>query len=378
MARSNRNKLWFTLHGWMGVQFGLMLFVILFSGSLATVADELDWLANPAMRVVPPSGTQPVGLSAMADAVHQRYPGHDAWFIHLPANPAFAVEFQVLRPGDASFTERVRRVYVNPYTAEVQGESGWLTIQRALRNFHMNLSLPAFGIYVVSAFAIPLLVSVVTALLFYKRWWRRFFVLRTTRGRRVLWSDVHRLIGLWSVWFTVLIALTGIWYLTEMAMLDAGAGLTDVPIEAPHASAPAGRKRASLDALADAARAAYPELDIRTIRLPDDPTAAVRIHGDANTVLVRDRANNVYVDPYSAEVLAVVRGDELPAAHRWVHTADPLHFGDFGGLISKLIWCIFGLGASALVLTGTWLWAQRITRIPQPRRSRTRITGTLP
>jgi len=368
------NKLWFTIHGWVGAQLGVFLFVVLFSGTLATVAHEIDWLLNPALRVEP--GETRVGYGAMAAAVREAYPDRRISFVHAPRGDRFAAEFVVAPEDNPEFEPaRIRRVYVDPYTGEVQGTTGWFNVQRTLRNFHMNLSLPAVGIYVVGSFAFLLATSVVTALLFYKRWWQRFFILRIRKGIRVFWSDAHRAMGLWSLWFTLLIAVTGIWYFVEMAMFDAGVGLADVPDPPPSVQVPAASQDDAppeprpLGELAEAARAAYPGLEIATVYMPADADQPVRFTGHADAWLVRDRANNVFVDPYEASVMAVYKGESLPLAYRWVHTADPLHFGDFGGLISKLIWFVFGLASSGLTLTGAYLWFKRNhRRARRPRR----------
>jgi len=356
------NRLWFQVHGWAGVNLGIMLFVIMFSGTLATVSHEIDWLANPALRVTPDAET--VSIGTMIDAAQRALPELEPWFVYVPRNAYTAAEIQMWDPHSAEFTDSIRRVYVNPYSGAVQGIGGWLTVQRTLRNFHMSLSLPAMGLYVVGSFALVLATSVVSSLIFYKRWWQRFFVLRQHRGRRVFWSDAHRAAGLWTLWFTLLMVVTGVWYLVEQALWDAGKGLEDIPHATPvvDAARVPSASRPSIDELAARARAAFPELEIATIYLPGAPNEAVRFTGHADAWLVRDRANNVFLDPVRGEVLATVRGENLPLTYRWVHTADPLHFGDFGGLATKLIWVVFGLLSSSLSLTGAYLWYRRQMR----------------
>jgi uncharacterized iron-regulated membrane protein len=47
--------------------------------------------------------------------------------------------------------------------------------------------------------------------------------------------------------------------------------------------------------------------------------------------------------------------------------ADPLHFGYFSGLPSKLIWFVFGAGMSALCITRVALYGSRVARTLQRR-----------
>ncbi len=53
-----------------------------------------------------------------------------------------------------------------------------------------------------------LLAASLSGFLFYKGWLKQLFTIRRGRGRRLLWSDVHKSAGIWSFAFALLIALT--------------------------------------------------------------------------------------------------------------------------------------------------------------------------
>ena len=40
--------------------------------------------------------------------------------------------------------------------------------------------------------------------------------------------------------------------------------------------------------------------------------------------------------------------------------ADPLHFGNWGGMSSKVIWLLFGILLSTLSVTGAYVFAKRV------------------
>lgn len=119
----------------------------------------------------------------------------------------------------------------------------------------------------------------------------------------------------------------------------------------------------SLDARVAQIQQLRPSLRIHNVHFPDaNEGGPLYVDGQDQHWLVRDRANKVYVDPYNGELMLNQKANELSVFKRWIDTADPLHFGDFAGLLSKAIWFVFGLILSALCLTGTYLHAQRVQR----------------
>lgn len=347
---------WFMVHGWLGLTAGLMLFVICWSGSIAVFSCELDWLLNPLLRRSGPSAE--MNWTAAHRQVAKQFPGDRVFQVARPPGPRFAAEVLLRRSGDRQW-----RVYVDPRTGEVLGDSSYFNVQRFFRSFHMNLfflssgmDLGFWGYRLVESFAFVLLVSLVSSLSFYRGWWRGFFRVGARRGVRALWSNVHRLSGLWGLWFMLVIAITGIWYLVEEFV----PGSPDWPVLDP---APAMVVAPlPLTDLVRTAGSALPAFEVTRVNLPLDAGEPVAVYGYDGALLVRDRAAVVWLDPRDGAVVRVQRTSDLNALQRWIDTADPVHFGNFGGLWSKAVWFVFGLALSGLSLTGAYMAAVRQRR----------------
>jgi uncharacterized iron-regulated membrane protein len=348
----------FLLHSLLGLKLSLFVFFVCATGTIAVVSQELEWVFSPQVRASRP-GTA-VNWGAQYAAAKAAYPTYAISGILAGEEPYLATTVHATSPAG----ER-RVIYVDPVTGRVTGESGWVTFSSFMRGLHYYLFTPSdWGFYAVTALGFVLVGSVITGLLTYKKFWRGFFTLpRTDRSARVWWGGVHKLVGLWSVWFVLIIALTSIWYFVERLLYRAG-----VELEMPQATLSAASLAAlgptppqpvPLDELIARARREIPDLAIKQIWFPSAPEEPIFIRGQASAWLVRDRTNGVELNPYSGEVVAVRRAEEMPLLERWVHTADPLHFGDFGGLWSKLIWVFFGLLMCVSTASGAVIYAKR-------------------
>lgn len=358
-----RRRLWFELHSWIGLKLSLMMFFILATGTLAVFAHDIDWLLNGDMRVTPADAT--VSWGQQLDAARARYPDWRPYYFFAPFEPWFAAELWEHTPDEA-----IRRVYIDPYRGEVAGDAGWFNAHRLLRETHRHLMLPVrLGVPLVSAFAVPLLLSAVSSLWIYKRWWRGFFrrPRRELRRSRRFWGDLHRLVGVWSLAFIAVIAATGIWYLVES--LGGGAPLPMKPPPGDPDRPPPAVTGASLDRMIAYSRRHYPELKLRAVLLPRRAGQPVALMGQADAWLVRPRANVIAFDPVTGEEVHRHHAGDMSLHQRIGEAADPLHFGTFGGLTTRILWFVFGLGLTALSATGVYLYGLRATGSTRRRKA---------
>ncbi len=368
------NKSLFKIHSWLGLNFGLILFMICFSGTIATLSYEIDWLLNPPLWVTP-SEKEELDFQTIADSVNKEAPNDIIGAIFRPRHPGFATTVYT-----GTSLDDYRVYCVNPYSGEIQGQISGFNLQRFFRVFHKQFFIietpyTVNGVIIVGFFGLFLLFSAVTGILFYKNFWKRLFVLRFYMGLRTMISDMHRLLGVWSILFSLIFAITGIWYCLEVILRMTN---TYETFESHHiddeimASYDPYLKALPIHELHKIAKDALPELDITMYRFPLQINEPVVFYGQTDALLVRDAANTVSINPYSGEVIDIQNAADMNALDRWVHTADPLHFGTWGGLITQILYFLFGLAISISILTGVFIYFIRMNNLEaskQPKRS---------
>ncbi|MEM9986240.1 MAG: PepSY domain-containing protein, partial [Bacteroidota bacterium] len=89
-------KAFFRLHGWIGIKLSILFFLVCFSGTLATLSHELDWLFFPEMRAEPQASRVP--HQAMIKQLEAAYP--DLQLVYLAAsNEAYLCDFAHMYDG---------------------------------------------------------------------------------------------------------------------------------------------------------------------------------------------------------------------------------------------------------------------------------------
>ncbi len=206
-----------------------------------------------------------------------------------------------------------------------------------------------------------------SACLLYRGWWRKAFTLNLRGNRRQNTASLHKLTGVWSLLFGVLIGLTCVWYLVEALRYEIGDGIisrlgTDgqtsqivVPSPQPKieqiSALPISPQNAELSVAAQ-----FPQLRIVNFRAE---SGMYYFDGQTAHWWLRDRANKVYLNAFDGQVLASQFQTDLGLYWTLSDMADPLHFGNFAGLPVKVLWAVLGIGMSFLCLSGSYMFVRR-------------------
>lgn len=137
--RRNWRKATFRIHGWIGLNLSPLLFVICFSGSIATLSNEIDWLLDTRHRV--PAREAPYDWTAMHEAVARLFP--DGQNLGLRVAAASGVRPAGSRVAAAAYVAlpngQTRKVYLDPYSGALRGHTSFFNTQRFFRTFHRRL-----------------------------------------------------------------------------------------------------------------------------------------------------------------------------------------------------------------------------------------------
>lgn len=364
-TKKSKSRLWFLVHSWLALPIWFFVLIVCFTGMLAVVSQEIVWLANPDVRADKPhDDAQRLSYQQVLDALHQAEPDMAVRFLSQPDGSHFALKAAVTYPDGTAPT-----LYVNPYTGVIQGKMPDFNFEAFTRALHGWWLVPftngySWGWYLVSLLGLPMLASLITGLVVYKKFWKGFFKLpRRSHGSRIFWGDLHRLAGLWSIWFIAVISITSTWFLIQAILGDNHITISSEPVvpviareEVPRTVDGSPAPRIDLDEAARIAQQAIPGLEISFITLPGTAYSHISLGGRGWYPLMFQTAE---VNPYTRNVDSQFLLGDRSALEFVTESMRPLHTGDFGGLAIKLVWAFFGLILTLMVFSGLLIWTKR-------------------
>jgi len=243
-------------------------------------------------------------------------------------------------------------------------------VMHLMKMMHTDLMLPKpWGRYLVGLLGIIMLFSIVTGVVMHRKIFRDIFKLRTLRSVRLLWSDTHKLLGVWGLFFHLMIAFTGailglsalIQGLTAIGAFDGDVQLAREQVlgKAPqYSDTPA--KMLNLDDLLLKAQIEIPDAELKSLRLDLWKDANAHVEVSMNQPQALTSVAMVQFSGVTGEKIKKVDLlEESTPFFRAFMAITPLHYAQFGGLLLKLLYYLLGLGTAMLTVTGILIWDTR-------------------
>jgi len=335
----------------------LFLLLVCVTGLPLIFHHEIDELIGYAPQS---SATLPSASKASVDRIAAAVLRHD------PGRVLQYISWEKDKPGlVTTFTNTT--VHGNPnqavvkafdaITAEPVGLVGTGPMLIVLR-LHVDMFAGLPGKLFLGAMGLLMAVSIISGTVLYWPFTRRltFATVRVTAPARVFWLDWHNLLGMVTIVWALVVALTGtintlaepmltLWKKTELAALIA-----------PYGDKPPPAHLASLDLVAGRAKAAIPGSEVSFIAFPGTPFTsshhfAVFMRG--NSALTARLLRPVLLDGDTGDVTTL---SELPVYLKMLLVSQPLHFGDYGGMPLKIIWALLDIMTVVVLSSGLYLW----------------------
>ena len=375
------------LHTWVGITAGILLFICFFSGGLSMFQHDLSKWATPPQQSLAP--IQPNQWNELVNKVQQQYPEtlkdfqinlNSKEFHHAPIQWQAG---QIRSVHDFDTAQTAMLASLNPdgsllVKQENLSKLGWL-----IEQLHETAGIPGklgdevIGVLMMGVVSVLYFLAIMTGLIvLLPTLVKDYFAIRPSHNKKRFWLDGHNVIGITSLPFHLLISVTVVVFAFHDLFYDAMQQLVTKgkPLfERPPAVQLADLKP-TLDVEQVLARIGEKSTGYRIgtvsfnhLDKPEKASARADLYspdqllrGDSFDVMF---FNPYQTQPYSTENLST----HSTATDQFVKSMFSLHFGNFGGDITRWLYVVLGMGGAFLFYSGNILWIEsRIKRQKNP------------
>lgn len=391
---SNRRmiRVLYAIHKWTGLIAGINVLILsLTAGYLLAEAMVHEWshrephgADSPIARMAPREERSPV--QPLIDRLLAYYAGHDLHVsrVELGVNPgepdkiAFSGVEQYFRlavdsesgvlsvdQGEPPATAEDSTRFGLQFAESGAGaqDHGYTPLGQWMLQLHAKLFLGMAGTILTGVVGVLLLISTVTGLVIYAPFMKALIFGAIRRGGRLnqTLADLHKLVGVITLGFNGMMALTGIgltlgliaiqfYLLHELKAFEASGGAIMVADPPP-----------SIDLVLRKGQETLPGLHIYRVDYPGG------IQGEKSYAVYAQETSG---DRGLIPIVAAVTAEAEPRANRfamplWIKAivvGIPIHVGSFGGNLVRLIYLPFALSSGLLSITGFVMYAAKWRR----------------
>lgn len=379
--RSEFIRIYKSVHTWTGIVAGMALFVAFYAGAITIFKEPLArWAAPPSAMhgsAIPLNEAPVLIVRTLQEqpAAAKDFRLHLKAAEHLPQG----ISWQVSAEGADDHDHSSARHYVASLEAD-----GGVRVDEAhpsgladfIDTLHRVVGLPydtdpnrwIMGI-IAGLYALALVSGVIVLL---PSLVKDFFALRVSKNLKRMWLDAHNVVGIVSLPFHIVMALTAIvfayhdgFYFIQDKLIHDGKWSTAFQGRGSSAAPAIPRDPAAMLPPADllaSAQALSPTFEATSLQYLNatGPRAAVRVWGhDPTAHSPRFVGGFVAVDPYSGKIMSA---DFLPGHQNLpnaiVGSFFALHFGTYGGTPVQWMYFLLGLAGAWLFYGGNLLWVE--------------------
>jgi uncharacterized iron-regulated membrane protein len=360
----------FIFHRYLGLGVGFIIALIGITGSLLIFQPDLEqyWVTRTFEPIIPRA--QRVSIETAVNTVQTAYKSTGL----KPTTIKVAPEnyFYFVRLSGDEGDDRLD-VFVNAYTGEILGDRNYEhTFTANLLKLHVSLFAGDGGTMITGIAGFLLFILSLTGVILWPGWRKLMtgFKIKLKAHPKRMNFDIHKVAGITAAIFLCLTSFTGFcWNFYDWTTpLIYAATFTKEPADLTSTPLP-GQTPLGLDELLQRSDAALPGMITTYIYPPIEPEAVFTVGKRFSNTLKGDGYSSVELDQYSGDVLRVWDERKLPLGDYILNTFEPLHYGTFGGLPTRILYVFVGFAPIVLIITGFIMWQHRYKGISKAKPS---------
>lgn len=225
------------------------------------------------------------------------------------------------------------------------------TIRQIILNFHYSLYSGSFGKVVVFIIGLIFLISLLTGLFIYRKSLARIILFKRSFNRKSsggIYATIHHYVGVWALIFNLILVLTGT--LIAFDNLSHGAAISNDTLDT----------KVSIDNALNTISKRYPNFTPTYIRYPSTSNAAIEINGKVKNdpFYWTQYYNKIEVDT-TGRISNLVLTSQSGLGKKTASIVGVLHLVEFNNIWAKILFCLAGLSAPILSITGFLMWKRK-------------------
>ncbi len=353
-------KRWFNWHKWTSLICTVFLLYLCLTGLPLIFHEEIEHLLEDNKEAIA-GAHEKLSLDKLAQIAESQYPGEKVRYAFWDENEKNKVLFDVVDKPDAPF-EKSKYLVLNEYTGEVLGAPRIDGLMNTILKLHTDMFLGIPGKLFLGLMGMLFMISIISGIVLYGPIMKKydFGMVRKNKSKRLKWLDTHNLLGIAITAWMVVVGFTGV----INTLSDVIVGLWQqgqlAEMTAPYKhQKPLTGNFSSLEAAKKTAEKTIKDMKVSVIAFPGtDFTSkhhyAVFMRG--NTELTSKLLKPVLID---AKTGMVTDTRDMPWYVNALFISEPLHFGNYGGMILKIVWTVFDVFTILVLITGLYLWIAR-------------------
>ena len=318
--------------------------------------EEIDQLQYPKVKLV--EGKERLGIDSCFHSLQLQYPNAFVSSLSLPDENN---ELFVFSMYDSTLDESKKtiQVFIHPQTAAILGNRGGSDDWKGNRmgwisSFHNSFQLKKKGEWLLGFLSIIFLISLLTGIIHYRK---KILPVLTFNKFIYRKTNLHQIIGIYALLFNLMIAGSGFWmqrYVFKSSFYqDYGSfNRTIKPTPPPYFS---------IDKSLKEAKKSYTEFTPYVIYFAQKKERNTAVYGSNSYnsfIHSKKLADVIFLDSTGKVTKTAFVNMIEKDSKRDIINAQ-IHYGKYGGLPIKILYCLFGLSGGILSITGFIIWRRR-------------------